>query len=182
MHSAAGRGLIYALIAAVALVAFAAGAYVRWQRTALEAPAGHAGVLALTRMKLPDLEGKSITIERWKGKVLVVNFWATWCPPCRQEIPGLVAIQSKFAANGVQVIGIAIDQAANVKDFAREIGITYPILIAGVEAMDVARALGNKSGALPFTVVLDRSGNVVKTHLGLLTEAELTAILAPLLA
>lgn len=81
----------------------------------------------------------------------------------------------------MQVVGIAIDQADNVQPYAAEIGIRYPILIAGIEALDIARALGNKAGALPFTVVLDRNGNVVKSHLGLMTEADLDAVLAPLL-
>jgi len=181
MRAEAGKVAGYVLMAVVALGALAAGVYVQMARTGLEPPTGPAAALALTRAEYPDLQGKRTTIGQWHGKVVVVNFWATWCPPCRQEIPGLIQIDRKFAAKGVQVVGIAVDQADKVVAYAAEIGMTYPTLVAGFEVMDVARQLGNKSGALPFTVVLDRSGNVVKTHLGMLTEADLTALLAPLL-
>lgn len=174
---AAGKVVTILLTGVVAILALAAGIYVQLERTRLDTPE----VSALTRVRLPDLEGNIRTIGEWKGKILLVNFWATWCPPCRQEIPGLIRIQEKHAANGVQVVGIAVDQVDKVRPYAAEIGIRYPILIAGIEALDLARQLGNKSGALPFTVVLDRSGKVVKTHLGLLTEADLEALIAPLL-
>lgn len=170
----------YGLIAAVALAALAAGVLVQWQRTRLGPPNTRDAVLALTRAEFPDLSGKRTTVGHWQGKIVVVNFWATWCPPCRREIPGLVQIQERFAANGVQVVGIAVDQADKVAAYATEVGMTYPTLIAGIEAIDVARQLGNTSGALPFTVVLDRDGNVVETHLGMISEGELATVLVPL--
>jgi thiol-disulfide isomerase/thioredoxin len=107
----------------------------------------------------------------------VINFWATWCAPCRQEIPGLIGIQRKHAANGVQVVGIAVDQADKVQQYAREIGINYPVLVAGMDGSTLARDLGNRTGALPFTVVLDRAGKLIKSHLGLITEEELDKLL-----
>jgi thiol-disulfide isomerase/thioredoxin len=113
--------------------------------------------------------------------VVVVNFWASWCPPCREEIPGLLRIQQKFAANGVQVVGIAVDSEAKSRQAANEMGISYPVLVAEVQIIDVTRQLGNRAGGLPFTVVLDREGRLVATHLGLLSEAQLERLIRPLL-
>lgn len=175
-----GKAAQLALVAVVAAGALAAGVFVALERTRLDPPGANA-VSALTSARYRDLHGRERTLQEWQGKIRVVNFWATWCPPCRQEIPGLIRIQEKHAPSGVQVVGIAVDQVDNVQPYAAEIGIPYPILIAGIEALDIARALGNKAGALPFTVVLDRNGNVVKSHLGLMTEADLDAVLAPLL-
>ena len=123
-----------------------------------------------------------VAFADWKGKVLVVNFWATWCAPCRQEIPGLISVQGKYAANGLQVVGIAVDQADKAQAFAKDVGINYPVLVAGMEGASLARNLGNRTGALPFTLVLDRGGTPVKAHLGLITEEELDRLLGPLLA
>lgn len=167
-----------ALIAAVAALALAAGVYLRLEHRTQ--PPDTAAVLALTQQPFKDYSGDAVTIERWKGKVLVVNFWASWCPPCREEIPGLVSVQKRFAANGVQVVGIAVDSPAKAREAAEQLGVNYPVLIAGMETIDLTRRLGNRVGALPFTVVLDRNGRLAKRHLGLLSEAELTAAVAPL--
>jgi thiol-disulfide isomerase/thioredoxin len=168
-----------ATMAAVAAIALAAGIYVR-QESRTGAPDSSA-VSALTRTPFKDYSGQSDTIERWKGKVLVVNFWASWCPPCREEIPGLTRIQAQYAANGLQVVGIAVDSADKARQAATELGVNYPVLIAGMETIDLTRRLGNRAGALPFTLVLDRNGTVIASHLGILTEAELARIVAPLL-
>lgn len=167
------------LLAAVAAVALAAGAYVALERRA--AAVDHAAVLALTRTEFPDLAGGRVTLEHWRGKVLVVNLWASWCPPCREEIPGLVRAQQKLAPNGLQIVGIAFDSAAKSRQAAAELGINYPVLVAGLEAIDLIRKLGNRAGGLPYTLVLDRHGSPVASHLGILSEAELERIVAPLL-
>ncbi len=174
------RALRIAAIAAVAAAALAAGVYLALERRAT-APVP-AAVSALTRMQLVDLAGEPATLERWRGRVLVVNFWASWCPPCREEIPGLIRIQEKFASNGVQIVGIAIDSAAKSREAATEMKISYPILVAGLEAIDLTRKLGNPAGGLPYTLILDREGTLVTTHLGLLSEPDLERILAPLLS
>jgi thiol-disulfide isomerase/thioredoxin len=173
------RGGAVAAIAAAAAIALAAGLYFGLEQRA-GAP-DPAAVSALTRADLPDLAGGRTTIERWRGKVVVVNFWASWCPPCREEIPGLLRIQQKFAANGVQVVGIAVDSEAKSRQAASEMGISYPVLVAEVQIIDVTRQLGNRAGGLPFTVVLDREGRLVATHLGLLSEAQLERLIRPLL-
>jgi len=173
------KSLAIAATAAVAAVALAAGLYFGIaQRSGTSDPAA---VLALTRVNLPDLTGNRATLEQWRGKVLVVNFWASWCPPCREEIPGLLRIQQRFAANGVQVVGIAVDSVAKSSQAANEMGISYPVLVAEIQILDLTRRLGNRVGALPFTVVLDREGRLVATHLGLLREAELERLVKPLL-
>ena len=166
-------------VAAVAALALAAGVYFALDRRTAIADA--VAVSALTRTAFPDLAGEQLSLDRWRGKVIVVNFWASWCPPCRDEIPGLVRTQQKFAANGVQIVGIAFDSAAKSRQAATELGINYPVLIAGLETIDLTRELGNRAGALPYTLILDREGAPVTSHLGILSEADLERILAPLL-
>lgn len=166
-------------VAALAAVALAAGVYIALERRTTAADA--AAVSALTRTAFRDLAGEQLSLKRWRGKVIVVNFWASWCPPCREEIPGLVRIQQKFAANGLQVVGIAVDSAEKSRQAATELGINYPVLVAGLETIDLTRKLGNRAGALPYTLILDRQGAPVTSHLGILSEADLERILAPLL-
>ena len=115
---------------------------------------------------LPDLAGQSQPLSQWKGRILVVNFWATWCAPCREEIPALIEVQNSLGPKGLQIVGIAIDQAERVKPYAAEMRINYPILIGELDAMDLAQQAGNQLGGLPFTVILDRSGKPVRTELG----------------
>jgi thiol-disulfide isomerase/thioredoxin len=173
------KGRAIAATAAVAALALAAGLYFGIaQRAGAPDPTA---VLALTRANLPDLTGDRATLERWRGKVVVVNFWASWCPPCREEIPGLLRIQERFAANGLQVVGIAVDSVAKSRQAAGEMGISYPVLIAETQIIEITRRLGNRAGGLPFTVVLDREGRLVTTHLGLLSEAQLERLVKPLL-
>ena len=111
----------------------------------------------------------------------MVNFWATWCAPCRNEIPALIRTQGKYADKGVKLVGIGIDNVAKIRDYAAEMKIDYMLLVGGKEVLDVTRELGNGAGVLPFTLVLDRSGKVVFAHAGALTDAALDAVLAPLL-
>jgi thiol-disulfide isomerase/thioredoxin len=171
------RPLRAALIAVAAALALAAGlvAHLSWRTGAPDA----AAVSALTLTQFQDLAGRSGSINDWRGRVVIVNFWASWCPPCREEIPGLISINRQFAAKGVQVVGIAVDSVENARTSAAELKIDYPVLIAGIEVIDLTRKLGNRPGALPYTVVLDRDGKVVATHLGLISEAELARIIAP---
>lgn len=135
----------------------------------------------LLAARFPDLEGRERAFGEWKGQVLVVNFWATWCAPCREEIPLFVAMQDKHAARGLQIVGLAIDKADPVRAFARQFGINYPLLIGGFEAVEIMRPLGNTAGALPFSVIYDRDGQAVLARTGAFHGDELESRLRPLL-
>jgi peroxiredoxin len=141
-----------------------------------------ADVLGTQRIdfSLPDLKGDARRLSEWDGKVLVVNFWATWCPPCRKEIPDFVKLQTEYATQGVQFVGVAMDRVEDVRDFIRHVPMNYPVLI-GDEEGDISRRYGNKFAALPYTVIIDRAGRVVLTRRGLLPPAEVKATLGPLL-
>ena len=128
---------------------------------------------------LPDLEGRPHRPDEWDGKVLVVNFWATWCAPCRKEIPLLIDLERRRP--GVRVIGIAVDEADAVRPFARELGIRYPILLDDLRGTTMRR-YGNRVGALPFTVITGRDGVVAFVRLGELEAAELDWVTETLLA
>ena len=131
--------------------------------------------------KLPGLDGKPQPLEQWRGKVLIVNFWATWCAPCREEIPGFIKFQDQYGRQGAQFVGIAIDTPERVGPYAREIGINYPVLVGGLETMDFARQAGNRASVLPFTLVIDRNGKVVTATVGVLKPEKLEKLLKPLL-
>lgn len=134
----------------------------------------------LRAMTLLDLAGQSRRLGEWQGQVLVCNFWATWCAPCREEIPLLMAARLKYRPAGVEVVGIAVDNAAKVRDFSASLNISYPVLLAEAAGLDMMRRLGNSVGGLPYTVVTDRQGNVVQRKLGALKQGELERILDPL--
>ena len=132
-------------------------------------------------MSLPDLQGKPQAVGQWRGKVLVINFWATWCEPCREEIPIFVKMQEKYRDKGLQFVGISIDQADKTSEFSRNFSINYPSLIGTMDTVEVSRQAGNKRRVLPYTIVLDRKGEVIATELGGLTEGKLESLIAPLL-
>jgi thiol-disulfide isomerase/thioredoxin len=128
------------------------------------------------------LRGERASLERWRGSVLVVNFWASWCAPCREEIPGLIAIQQQYAANGLQVVGIAVDTEDKARQAAEAMGISYPVLLGGAESINLTRQLGNKVGGLPYTIVLDHEGSLIADHLGIVSRPQLDRIVRPLLS
>lgn len=167
------------VIATVAAVAGAAGYAVHLWRLAGTAEQEAARVLMASR--LADLEGRARSLGEWRGKVLVVNYWATWCTPCREEIPVFIRLQRKYGDKGLQFVGIAIDRAEAAAAFSQEFGINYPVLLGGADAIEVSRRAGNRMGALPFTVILDRSGAIVARELGGLKEARLDELIRPLL-
>ncbi len=139
-----------------------------------------AGSLALRSTSLVDLTGRTRRLSEWRDRILVCNFWATWCTPCREEIPLLMAAGKKYGPKGVEIVGIAIDNAAKVRDFASSLNISYPILLAEADGLDLMRRLGNGAGGLPYTVVADRQGNLVHRKLGAFKGADLDSILSPL--
>lgn len=117
--------------------------------------------------------GAPLTLAQMHGKPLLLNFWATWCPPCVTEMPLLDRFQRDQRARGWQVVGLAVDQVDPVRAFLGKHPVSYPIGLAGMDGVDLSRQLGNASGALPFSIVFDASGTVVDRRLGVLSEADL---------
>jgi len=120
----------------------------------------------LLSLSLPDTAGHQQSLAQWRGKVVVVNFWATWCAPCREEMPEFVKMQREFGPRGLQFVGIAVDQPEKVGQFAKELDLNYPALIGGYGAVELSKTLGNRLSALPFTIVIGRNGMVSQTQLG----------------
>lgn len=139
------------------------------------------GANSLPDFTLPDLSGRVRSAGEWEGQVRLVNFWATWCPPCRREIPLLKAIQDEYAGRGLQVIGIAIDETEAVTEYAEEAGFNYPVLVGQQEGMDLGNAVLKDFPGLPFTAFADRSGRILRIHTGELHREQIEEILAGLL-
>lgn len=135
----------------------------------------------LPEFTLLDIEGNPQATKQWHGKILVLNFWATWCPPCRQEIPQFVALQNELGSKGLQFVGVAIDDPVEVRRFAAANNVNYPNLIGDARALQISAQLGNRIQGLPFSVIFDRSGSVIHRSTGELTEAEVRSKITPLL-
>lgn len=171
------------LMAGIGGVAAAAGYFANAWRIGALGPAAKEGdvAAAIFGSTLNSLDGVPQTLAAWRGRILVINYWATWCAPCREEIPLFVRLQQEYAAKNVQFIGIAIDQVEKVRDFAKEFNINYPLLIAGLDAVELSRKAGNKAGVLPYTLVLDSSGIIAASLVGGISEVRMRAQLDPLL-
>jgi len=169
--------LVFAVLAVAAL---AAGAWFAQMRYAPRAVAPQA-VSALWPLQFSDLRGQPQALSQWRGKVLVLNFWASWCAPCREEMPDFDALRRQYQGRGVEFVGIAIDNEQNVAQFLQTMPVSYPILIGEGAALTLARQLGNNSGALPYTLVIDSGGNIALSHLGLLPREQLDKALQGLL-
>ena len=115
---------------------------------------------------LPDINDKNEKMSNWHGKLLLVNFWATWCAPCVEEMPELSELQNEQRHANLQVIGIGIDSPSNIREFAGKYKISYPVYVGGMGGIDLVRKMGNQQGGLPFTVLFGRDGQVKKTYIG----------------
>ena len=164
------------ILGGIGLAAALAGAVVG--AFSLQSRSGAADLLAA---EFHDLAGQPRRLRDWVGKPLLVNFWATWCAPCREEMPLLSVANEQYAAKRLQIVGIGIDSGANIAEFVKSVQIAYPILVAGSAAIDLMRKLGNTAGGLPYTIVLEPSGAVVGRKLGPYSQRELTAVLDGLL-
>jgi thiol-disulfide isomerase/thioredoxin len=147
------------------------------------APTGgkpHTVVDKLFQQSLNDLQGAPQSLAKWRGKPLVVNFWATWCAPCVQEMPELSELAHLDGGKTFNVIGIGIDSPSNMNEFAAKLKIAYPLYVAGMGGTELSREFGNSAGGLPYTVLIGADGLVRKTYLGKLKFDELRADLAKL--
>ncbi|KQP48682.1 TlpA disulfide reductase family protein [Pseudorhodoferax sp. Leaf274] len=166
--SPARRGVLLAA-GAVALVAGAGSAW--WfRRPDSAAPAESAGLWAL-QSERPD--GGTLPMAGFRGRPLLVNFWAPWCPPCVEELPMIDAFFGQHGANGWQVVGLAVDKPAAVQKFLGKTPVSFPVGILGLAGLSVVKELGNTAGGLPFTLVLDAAGHVVERKIGQITPVDL---------
>jgi thiol-disulfide isomerase/thioredoxin len=173
------RGALIGIGAVAGALALGAGVMYRRSR---DAPAGTGpDASTLLALALPDPSGKEVALAQWRGRVLFVNFWATWCAPCREEMPEFIRAQAEFGARGLQFVGIGIDEAAKIEQFATGIGLNYPALVGGYGAMELSRTLGNSVMALPFTVVVGRDGTIAHTQLGPLKPDKMRSIIGKLI-
>jgi thiol-disulfide isomerase/thioredoxin len=118
-------------------------------------------------------DGKTANTAQWRGKVLVVNFWASWCPPCVEEMPALDQLQREYMQQNVVFVGIGIDSPSNIREFLEKTPVSYPILIGGLEGSSLSKQMGNTQGALPYTVIINSKGKSTFTKLGKINEEEL---------
>ncbi|HEY4065938.1 MAG TPA: TlpA disulfide reductase family protein [Burkholderiaceae bacterium] len=176
----------FALTVGAAVAAGAAGAGVGWWRSragaldaardaaAATAASGADASAAIWSLHFDTPAGAQLPLGPLRGQPLLVNFWATWCPPCVGEMPLLDRFYADQRAHGWQVVGLAVDNLEPVRGFLAKRPVGYPIGLAGVEGVGLSRSLGNSAGALPFTIVFDRRGQVAQRKLGTIQPEDLT--------
>jgi thiol-disulfide isomerase/thioredoxin len=152
------------LLASAGLGAAALGASFAWRK--LNPPQASAVAQAFWARRFPGLDGAEVDVARWRGQPLLVNFWATWCPPCVKELPEINQFYKEARGKGWQVLGLAVDQAEPVKAFLRKTPLDFAVALAGPEGLGLVRELGNPAGGLPFSVVFDETGEISWRRLG----------------
>lgn len=176
--------LSYFLVAVVALTLGFLGAK-EWRTHRIDqaaaiaetAPQARPPVLELPEFSLKNRSGELQSIHSWPGKSLVINFWATWCAPCRREIPLLLELQKQYAADGMQLVGIAVDFRDDVLKYADAMHIDYPLLIGEQDGMEAIDAFGIQAVGFPYTVFTDAKGEIITTHIGELDQKQAELIL-----
>lgn len=129
-----------------------------------------------------DPNAKAQNLSKYKGKIIVLNFWATWCPPCREEMPELSQLHQRYQSKNVVVLGVAIDELHLVKEYLQTSPVTYPILITENAGMDLSDQLGNNQGVLPYTLIINADGKVVETYFGRVSQSLLEPVIKSLLS
>ena len=161
-----------ALMVAAGLVGAAGGVGLAlWRYEVREASPG--AVEALWGLSFQTPQGQALAMASLKGRPLLLNFWATWCPPCVEEFPLLDAFYRQQQANGWQVLGLAIDQPSAVRTFLARTPVSFPIGLAGLEGTELAKSLGNTAGGLPFTVIVGADGGIRERRMGRVAQADL---------
>lgn len=181
------------ILGAAGLGGMGLAGWLAWQSSARRAPAANRAVTqtpaarprdpdpqAFFSANLPDLQGQTFPMSSLKGQALVVNFWATWCPPCVEEMPLLDRLSKEVPQ--VKFVGIGIDTAKNIAEFAAKIPVVFPLYVAGHGGIAMVRDLGNAAGGLPFTVLIDTKGQIFKLILGQVEADSLRASITEVLA
>lgn len=164
------------LVLIAALIAGAAGVYTASTRYH-PAPAADGAVEQFLRSSLPDASGKPMSMEAFRGKTVIINFWAPWCAPCVEEMPELSSLADEVRAQNIHLVGIGVDSAENIQAFSAKIPVSYPLVVAGFSGIEIAKTFGNDVGALPFTVILTKDGTISYRKAGQVTGAELKTAL-----
>jgi thiol-disulfide isomerase/thioredoxin len=160
-------------LALTGALALGGGAVWSWRRPPPHAATDDEAASWLFELKFPDADGVERPLKTWEGKLLVVNFWATWCTPCIDEMPELQQFADEFAARNVAVIGVGVDEADKIRDFRHQHGLRIPLLAAGFDGMELARKLGNPEPVLPYTALISPQGRLVEEHSGRIQPPEL---------
>jgi thiol-disulfide isomerase/thioredoxin len=166
------------LAAGAGVLAAAGGATLAWRRSQRQSETLADAEKSFWQQQFVQLDGASMAMAAFRGRPLLLNFWATWCPPCIEELPLLNAFFSEHRSKSWQVLGLAVDQSAPVKRFLTQTPLLFPVALAGFAGVELSRSLGNLSGGLPFTAVFDAAGRVVHRQLGRLSAANLVTVSA----
>lgn len=175
------------VITLVAISAMLAGFYLSARHfsepIAAPQPASDGTLLGSFRpdFQLVSNAGVLVTPADFSGKTILINFWATWCAPCRQEMPMLMDLQRQFGSSGFQVIGIALDDAQSVRNFVKTYGISYPILVGSEDVFTTSTAYGNDEGVLPYSVLIDKTGVIRWHYAGIIQHEQISSLLSDLL-
>ena len=162
----------------VALMAVVAG--FKLQQNSQPAKVAEAVTESLS-FSFPDINGQQQAVEQWRGKILVINFWATWCGPCLKEIPEFIQWQQAYQDQNVQFVGLAVDDQQSVADYLKTIHINYPILIAGDAGSQLSHQLGNLINAVPFSLIVNAQGQIIHRQFGELSKEKFLEVVKPLL-
>ncbi len=152
------------LLAGAGAGAALVGGALAWRRSPANAPSPAAE--AFWSRRFAGIDGQELDVARWRGKPLLLNFWATWCPPCVKELPEINQFHGEAKAKGWQVLGLAVDQAEPVRAFLKKTPLDFPIALAGPQGLALARDLGNPAGGLPFSVVFNEQGEISWRRMG----------------
>lgn len=176
------RAVYLALVLVVVLGAAALGFFLGGGSLSGRSDVGEGSAERFYRLSLPDHLGQAQSIGQWRGQVMVLNYWATWCPPCKKEIPDLVRISRDFVDKGVVVVGLSIDDGERVRAFRDTLAMPYPVLVGDHSVLELSATLGNPTQGLPFTLLVGRDGQIVRRYIGLLDPQELRSDIKDLLA
>ena len=166
------------LIGMIAASALIAGGLLSWQwQTGSQHQTGTGFASFPAQLVMPDLDDQPQAFTQWRGRLVLINFWATWCPPCREEIPLFMALRNNYGAQGFEVVGIAIDDNEKVRDYRDELFIDYPLLQGERQTVQLMQTLGNRMGVLPYSVLFGRDGKMLGTKNGAFEHDELERLI-----